>query len=110
VKCEAVGEGGRNLLMAVDRSRSRKIVLYSIVVSSVGVGDYLMKCVDVFKHVKLLGRRERSTYFPRALRVIEVLVDADVLLGVDVTNYLGDFWAVLRGLAVECWSLLLMIT
>jgi len=99
VKCEAVEEGGRNLLMAVDRSRGRKIVLYSIVVSSVGVGDYLMKYVDVFKHVKLLGRRERSTYFPRALRVIEVLVDADVLLGVDVTNYLGVLLGRVEGIS-----------
>ena len=48
-----------------------------------------MKYVDTFKHVKFLNRRERTTYFPKALRVIRALVDIGVLLGIDVTSYLG---------------------
>jgi len=78
-----------NLLVAIDRSKGRKITLYSIIVSSADVKDVLIRYVDVFKHVKLLSRRERSTYFPRALRVIKALIDMSVLLGIDVTNYLG---------------------
>jgi len=76
-------------LIAIDRSKGRKIVLYSIVVSSIEVGGELMKYVDIFKHVKYLSRRERLTYFPKALRAIKSLIEMDVLLGVDVTNYLG---------------------
>ncbi len=63
--------------------------MYSIAVSSMKVKDELMRYVDTFKHVKLLSRRERATYFPKALRVIKALVDAGILLSVDVTNYLG---------------------
>jgi len=76
-------------LIAIDRSKGRKITLYSIVVSSVKVKDVLMRYVDTFKHVKLLSRRERTMYFPKALRVIKALIDMNVLLGIDVTNYLG---------------------
>jgi len=76
-------------LIAIDRSKGKKITLYSIVVSSVKVKDVLMRYVDTFKHVKLLSRRERMTYFPKALRAIRALVDMNVLLGIDVTNYLG---------------------
>ena len=76
-------------MIAIDRSKGRKIVLYSIVVSSIEVGGELMKYVDIFKHVKYLSRRERLTYFPKALRAIKSLIEMDVLLGVDVTNYLG---------------------
>ena len=76
-------------MIAIDRSKGRKITLYSIVVSSVKVKDVLMRYVDTFKHVKLLSRRERTMYFPKALRVIKALIDMNVLLGIDVTNYLG---------------------
>jgi len=89
VECKTIRESGRKLLIAIDRSKGRKIVLYSIVVSSIKVGGELMKYVDIFKHVKYLSRRERSTYFPKALRAIKSLIEMDVLLGVDVTNYLG---------------------
>ncbi len=51
--------------------------------------DELMRYVDTFKHVKFLSRRERATYFPKALRVVKALVNMNVLLGIDVTNYLG---------------------
>ncbi len=89
MECKTIRESGRKLLIAIDRSKGRKIVLYSIVVSSIKVGGELMKYVDIFKHVKYLSRRERSTYFPKALRAIKSLIEMDVLLGVDVTNYLG---------------------
>ena len=87
--CKPIGRGKKNLLIAVDRSKGEKITLYSIIVSSMDVKDVLIRYVDVFKHVKLLSRRERTTYFPKALRVIRALVDMNVLLGVDVTSYLG---------------------
>ena len=88
---QVLGRDGdkRDLLIAIDRSKGEKITLYSITVSSVKVKDELMKYVDAFKHVKLLSRRERTTYFPKALRLIKALADMNVLLGIDVTNYLG---------------------
>jgi len=51
--------------------------------------DELTRYVDTFKHVKFLSRHERTTYFPKTLRIIKTLVDADILLSIDVTNYLG---------------------
>ena len=63
--------------------------MYSIAVSSIKVKNELMRHVDTFKHVKLLSRSERSTYFPKALRVIKALIDVNVLLSTDITNYLG---------------------
>ena len=63
--------------------------MYSIVASSVRAREELMRYVDTFKHVKLLSRRERLSYFPKALRVIKALIGTNVLLSVDVTNYLG---------------------
>ena len=89
MRCKSIGGSERELLIAVDRSKGKKITLYSITVSSIRVKDELMRYVDTFKHVKLLGRRERTTYFPKALRIIRSLVDANILLHVDVTNYLG---------------------
>jgi len=89
VRCRPISEGKRDLLIAIDRSKGKKITLYSIAVSSIKVKSELMRYVDTFKHVKLLSRRERTTYFPKALRVIRALVDMNVLLGIDVTNYLG---------------------
>jgi len=89
VRCEAIEKGGRDLLIAIDRSKGREITLYSIVASSVRAREELMRYVDTFKHVKLLNRRERSFYFPKALRVIRALIETNVLLSVDVTNYLG---------------------
>lgn len=78
----------RNLLVAIDRGEGSRITLYSIVVSSISAVDILARYEDRFKHVKLLSRLERTTCFPKALRVIRTLVDIGVLLGVDVTNYL----------------------
>ncbi len=89
MRCRPIGRDKKNLLIAIDRSKGKKITLYSIIVSSTGVKDVLIMYVDVFKHVKLLSRRERTTYFPKALRVIRTLVDMNILLGIDVTNYLG---------------------
>lgn len=89
MRCRPIGRGKRDLLIAIDRSKGRKITLYSITVSSIRVKNELMRYVDTFKHVKLLSRHERSTYFPKALRVIKALIDMNVLLGIDVTNYLG---------------------
>ena len=87
--CQPIGRGKRDLLVVIDRSKGEKITLYSIAVSSMRVKDELMRYVDTFKHVKFLSRRERVTYFPKALRVIKALVNTDILLSVDVTNYLG---------------------
>lgn len=89
MRCRPIGRDKRDLLVAIDRSKGKKITLYSIAVSSIKVKDELMRYVDTFKHVKFLSRRERAIYFPKALRVIKALVDADILLSVDVTNYLG---------------------
>ena len=89
MRCRPIGENKKDLLIAIDRSKGRKIILYSIIVSSMKVKNELMRYVDTFKHVKFLSRRERAIYFPKALRVIGVLVDTNVLLSVDVTNYLG---------------------
>ncbi|MEB3779090.1 MAG: hypothetical protein GSR85_02495 [Desulfurococcales archaeon] len=87
--CEAIEKDERDLLIAIDRSKGKKITLYSIAVSSTKVKDELIKYIDTFKHVKFLSRRERAIYFPKALRVIKALVDTNILLSVDVTNYLG---------------------
>ncbi len=89
MRCGPISECRRDLLIAIDRSKGMKIVLYSITVSSMKVKDELMRYVDTFKHVKFLSRRERAIYFPKALRVIKALVNTGVLLGIDVTNYLG---------------------
>lgn len=58
MRCKSIGGSERELLIAVDRSKGRKITLYSITVSSIRVKDELMRYVDSFKHVKLLGRLE----------------------------------------------------
>ena len=77
------------LLTVVKVRRSHyALIACSIVVSSMKVRDRLMRYVDAFKHVKLPSRRERTTYFPKALGVIKALVDAGIPLSVDVTNYL----------------------
>ena len=49
----------------------------------------LMRYVDTFKHVKFLNKFERTTYFPKALKLIKDLINTNVLLGIDVTNYIG---------------------
>ena len=89
MRCRPIEKNKRKLLIAIDRSKGKKLTLYSIVVSSIKVKDELMRYVDTFKHVRFLSRRERAIYFPKALKVIKTLIDAGVLLGVDVTNYLG---------------------
>ncbi len=89
MRCRPIERNKRELLIAIDRSKGRKLTLYSIVVSSIKVKDELMRYVDTFKHVRFLSRHERATYFPKALRVIKTLVDTDILLSIDVTNYLG---------------------
>jgi len=89
VRCRPIERNKRELLIAIDRSKGKKLTLYSIVVSSIKVKDELMRYVDTFKHVRFLSRHERATYFPKALRVIKTLVDTDILLSIDVTNYLG---------------------
>lgn len=89
MRCRFIGRDKRNLLVAIDRSKGMRITLYSIAVSSTRVKSELMRYVDAFKHVKFLSRRERTTYFPKALKAIKTLVDMNVLLGIDVTNYLG---------------------
>ena len=74
----------RDLVVAIDRSKGRRIVVYSIVVSCVRYQYLLVKYSKVFKHCKDLSKRERRVYLPKALRLIGRFVDQGVLLGLDV--------------------------
>jgi len=69
VRCEAIEKGGRDLLIAIDRSKGREITLYSIVASSVRAREELMRYVDTFKHVKLLNRFVKD--HPTSLKHLE---------------------------------------
>ena len=79
----------RDLVVAIDRSKGRRIVVYSIVVSCVRYQYLLVKYSKVFKHCKDLSKRERRVYLPKALRLIEKMVDQGVLLGLDVVQSIG---------------------
>lgn len=74
----------RDLVVAIDRSKGRGIVVYSIVVSCIRYQCLLVKYSRVFKHCKDLSKRERRVYLLKALRLIERFVDQGVLPGLDV--------------------------
>ncbi len=81
----------KELLIAIDRSPVSRIkaTVYSIVVSSIRYQDVLTRYSMRFKHSKGLSRREKQVYFPTALRLIDGLVRQGVILGLDVTQYIG---------------------
>ena len=91
----------RGLLVAIDRSKGRRTTIYSIVASKVKHKNTLMRCVDTFKHVKDLSRRERTTYFPKALGVIERLVGYSILHCIEVTDDLSTLLHYVETLSEE---------
>jgi len=83
---------GKELLVAVDRSPSRRLraTLYSIVVSPINCQGRLSRLRDKFKEACRISRTKRVTYFTSKIKIITSLVKDDHIILLEVSKHLHN--------------------
>ena len=79
----------RKFIIAMDRSSYRGLEVFSIVAARVDSQKVLTRYSDFFKHMRKLGSQKR-TYVPKMLKIINQLVEENVIIGLKVFTRLNN--------------------
>ncbi|GEM_PF-5295199 len=84
------------LLIAVDRSSSKRVTTYCIVVAEVSSQRVLANLRDKFESIKNLDKYERRTYFTLRLKTINKLISEGHLLELKVLIHAHEVSRILK--------------